>query len=303
MSLELTEIPFVLAVRRAGSLTGAARALGINHSTAFRKLRLLERRIGEPLFDRLPGGCYEPTPLGERVALTAERLSEEVHQLNRAVLGADQRLSGPLRITTSESIAQSLLLPHLRAFQERHPGIDLELDVSIRQLDLARREADLAVRTVRPVDGGLWGRKVASIAWASYKGRTRANGSPHHAEYIGWVAPFSVRAASWIEKASGGDRIRFRSSSLLQQQRAARAGLGVAVLPCYLGDADPTLERAAPRPITELRDELWIVAHEQLRSTVRIRAFLDVVTPGLRGDAALVEGHRPKGSARRSAQR
>lgn len=298
MAIEWSELPLVLAISRAGSLTAAARTMRIDHSTAFRQLRLLEERLGTPLFDRLPGGTYVATKSGEALTRVAERMSEEIDTLNRRLLGSDGRLEGALRLTTSESIAHALLLPHLRAFQDRHPLIDIELDVSNRQLDLARREADVAIRTVRPARGALWGRKVATLAWGLYgrKPKRRAQASTSSApRLIGWDSQSSsMSAARWIEKEAARERISFRTSSLLQQLEAARNGFGLAVLPCYLGDSNSELVRAQADPIAALQDELWIIAHEQLRKTARVRAFLEFIGPALRQDLALIEGRRPR---------
>lgn len=298
MTIEWSELPLVLAISRAGSLTAAARTLKINHSTAFRKLRLLEQRLGTPLFDRLPGGAYAATKNGEKLARLAERMAEDIGEVGRDLLGEDGRLTGVLRVTTSESIAHCLLLPHLRTFQETHPLIDIELDVSNRQLDLARREADIAVRTVRPLSGALWGRKVANLSWGLYgrrsRGRTKTV-TETAPRFIGWdTQSSSMKVARWIENTAGRERIAFRTSSLLQQLQATKHGFGQSVLPCYLGDIDAGVIRVEPEPINALQDELWIVAHEQLRRTARIKAFLEFIAPALRSNAALIEGRRPK---------
>src|SRR3954464_7070235 len=158
----------VLAVHRAGSLTGDAKALGIDHSTAFRRLNAVETRLGVRLFERLPGGSYEATAAGERMAAAAERMEDEALALDRDIAGRDRRLSGPLRVTSSETLAYRELTRHLAVFRKQHPGIVVELVIDNRVLSLSRREADIALRPIRPKEGDLWGRKLADVAWGLY---------------------------------------------------------------------------------------------------------------------------------------
>ena len=292
----------VLCIRRAGTLTGAAETLGIDHSTAFRRLRSLEGDLGTRLFERLPGGQYQATAAGERMALAAERMEEEMLALDRELLGHDLRLAGHLRVTSSESLAHGLLTPRIKAFRTAHPGIGIELNLDNRVLDLTRREADIAVRPLRPREGDLWGRKLADIAWAVYGARgmvkparqalSRSSGLGDR-PFIGWdESSRRIRAADWVERTAGPGAIAYRTASLLHQLAAAKAGLGLAVLPCYLGDPEPGLVRAVASPVPELTDELWIVTHVRLKQTARVRAFLDVVGAGLMGDRDLIAGRR-----------
>jgi DNA-binding transcriptional LysR family regulator len=157
----------VLAVARAGSLTQAAKPHGIDHSTVSRRLKALEERIGLRLFERLPGGACQPTAAGERMAVAAERMEDETVALERDIAGRDHRLSGRLRATSSETLAYRLLTGQLAAFREAHPGVMVELAIDNRVLSLSRREADIALRPVRPREGNLWGRKLADIAWST----------------------------------------------------------------------------------------------------------------------------------------
>lgn len=162
------DLRLVLAIVRAGSLTSAAKALGVNHSTTFRRLGALEERLGVRLFERLPAGLYAPTSAGERMAATAERVETETAALDRDLLGADLRLSGRLRVTCSETLAYALLTPCVADFRAAQPGIVLDLVIDNRVLSLSRREADVALRVARPKEPDLHGRKLADLAWALY---------------------------------------------------------------------------------------------------------------------------------------
>jgi DNA-binding transcriptional LysR family regulator len=302
MTNTANDLPLVLAVARAGTLARAAAALGVDASTVFRRLGALEKRLGSRLFERV-GGAYHATPAGERMRITAERMEEDVRALERDLLGKDLRLEGHVRVTTSESLAYRLLPSPIKAFRLAHPGISLEVNLDNRRLDLTRREADVAIRAVRPTQGELWGRKLADIAWATYrlrseqkrpKRRQPRGGTDAALPYIGWdESSQSLRVAQWIEKAAAGN-LTYRTGSLLHQLAAAKAGIGRAVLPCYLGDAEPTLVRERRQPIAELADELWIITHIQLKHTARIRAFLDMVGEGLKRERDLIAGHRPR---------
>ena len=292
--MDWNEPRVVLAVHRAGGLTAAAAALGIDHSTVFRRLNTLEKKLGVRLFERLPGGTYHPTAAGERMAAAAERMEDEMLSLDRDLAGGDRRLSGTLRVTCSETLAYARLTTHLAAFRQAHPGIVVQLVVDNRVLSLSRREADVALRPVRPREGDLWGRKLADVAWTLYASSAlldgiggplpRAEDLARH-PLIGWEeGTGSVMAAAWLERAAPAAAFVYRTNSLVNQLVAATTGLGLALLPCYLGDGRPGLARALAAPIPALAAELWIVTHADLRGTARVRAFFDIVGEGLAGE-------------------
>lgn len=300
------ELRLVLAVQRAGSLTVAAQALGIDHSTAFRRLKALEARLGVRLFERLPGGAYQTTDAGARMAAGAERMETEAAALDRDITGRDRRLCGRLRVTSSETLAYGRLTVHLAAFRRAHPGIVVELAVDNRVLSLSRREADIALRPIRPKEGDLWGRKLAGVAWAFYAAPAylHANGGllskpgdvARHA-LIGWEERASgIRAADWLVRAAPPEAFVYRTSSLINQLVAAKAGIGIALLPCYLGDADPGVARALSEPVPNMNGELWIVTHADLKETARVRAFFDLIGDSLTRERDLFEGRGAPGA-------
>jgi DNA-binding transcriptional LysR family regulator len=301
MSEDWNELKLVLAVARAGGLVGAAAALGIDHSTAFRRLQAIENRFGHQLFERVASGGYQPTTVGARMASAAERMEDEALALARDIAGRDHRLAGRLRVTSSETLAYRILTPLLAAFRDAHPGVVVELIIDNRVLSLTRRETDIALRPLRPKEGDLWGRKLADVGWAVYgtKAYFARNGFPasqkrlgEHA-LIGWDESVSgIQAAEWIAAAAPPAAIVYRTTSLVNQLEAARAGIGLAALPCYLGDPEPDLVRALPEPIAELRREMWIVTHSDLKRTARIQAFFALVGDRLAAQRALFEGRR-----------
>lgn len=293
------DLKLVLAIHRAQSLGGGATALGINHSTAFRRLNALEEKVGTRLFERLTGGVYRPTAEGERVASTAERIETEADALTREITGSDKRLTGTLRVTSSETLAYSLLTRQLARFREAHPGIVVELVVDNRVLSLSRREADIALRVTRPKEPDLFGRKLADIAWTVYAtkalikkhGRLTMTEGMLERPFVGWGAEVTgIAAADWLAERIEPDQVVYRANSLINQFIAAKAGIGFVVLPRYLGDLDPALIPAVDGPVPELTRELWIVTHSDLRKTARVRAFFDIVGEGLAAQQQVFAG-------------
>ena len=293
--MDWNDFRLILAISRAGSLRGAAQELGNDHSTIFRWLNALEARFEVQLFER-NGGVYTPTDAGDRMLLAAERMEREVLAVDRDVTGRDARLSGNLRITCSESLAYRILNDLLAEFRSRHAGITLELLVDNRQLDLLRREADIAIRATRPSEGDLFGRQIAETAWALYASpryladRGRPGGAPFEGHsFIGWDSSAAAAAASWLPATVPNDQIVYRSSSLINQMMAVKAGIGMALLPCYLGDQESDIETVSV-PEAALTRELWLITHRDLRNTARVRAFFDIVGQGLTARRQLLEG-------------
>ena len=287
------ELKLVLAIRRGNGLTSAAAALRVDHSTVYRRLKALEERLGAKLFERGLGGSYRATTAGDQVAAAAERIEAETHALDRAITGRDHRLTGRLRVTSSETLAFRLLTPEIARFRAVHPGIIIELVVDNRVLSLSRREADIALRPFRPREADLWGRKLADVAWAVYASGDLPTIDPVEPfgglPVVGWGQEVTnVRAASWVADQAPDTRIVYRSSSLVNQLVAVRAGLGAALLPCYLADPEPGVTRIGD-PVTAAAGELWIVTHADLRRTARVRAFLDLVGEGLGSQRAAID--------------
>ncbi|CAO3426604.1 LysR family transcriptional regulator [Azospirillum endophyticum] len=297
------EFKIVLAIARAGSLAGAGKDLGHDHSTIFRWLNAMEKRRGVQLFDRT-SGQYVPTDAGLQMVTSAERVEAEIMALDRSITGRDARLSGKLRITSSETLAFRILNEVLATFRREHDGIEIELLVDNRQLDLLRREADVAIRATRPQEGELFGRKIASTPWTFYGSSAYLAACCHPTDLtslsrhaiVGWDSGAVAAASLWLTKNISPHAFAYRSSSLINQLMAVKAGLGLALLPCYLGDLEPGIERVL-EPLDELTRELWLITHKDLRNTARVRAFFDHVGGGLLARRALLEGEFPRAAA------
>lgn len=292
ISFAWDDLRFVLAIARSGNLAAAAAALGVNHSTMFRRLNALEDGLGSKLFERLPTG-YRPTDSGLRLIEAAERMETEALALDRELTGRDTRLSGQLRVTCSETLGYKILTGEIARFNKLHPGIDIDLSVDNRVIDLSRREADVALRATRPSEGDLFGRKIADIRWGLFASANylREHAAPKRIDdlakhaVIGWseTAP-QTKAARWIAKHVPATAIGFRSSTILNQYIAAKDGLGVALLPVYLPTGDGRLVRVLA--LKDFTTEMWIVTHRSLKDTARVRAFMEIVGDGVKRSIA-----------------
>lgn len=289
------ELRIFLAVARAGSLSGAARSLGVNHSTVFRRIGTFEERLGVRLFERVPSG-YLLTPAGEEMQEAALRVEEEVAAIGRRVRGQDLRLSGSLRITTIDMLALWLLPRHLTRFRQDYPGIELEVSVSNAALNLTKREADIALRIGNTPPESLVGRRVGRLVFAVYAARDyRALHQESELRHHDWIGFDSEHAALARRFAEFLPEVQpaYRVNSVAAAVAAATVGIGLAPLPCAIADREQGLERICDLPASFTLD-LWLLTHEDLRHTARIRAFMDFVAEALSGEADLLEGRMPE---------
>jgi DNA-binding transcriptional LysR family regulator len=291
--LEWDDLRYVLAVASAGSLAGAARSLGVNHTTVLRRIDAFEKRLGLRLFERLPTG-YVLTAGGDELIAAARHIDETVTTLERKLAGQDLRLSGTVRVTTTDTLMGSILPEILAEFRASHPGIQVEIAVSNLMFNLTKRDADVAIRPANDPPETLVGRRVAKIAFAIYGSagyllKHKAKTLVDHQ----WVGPDDSLAgtsvAQWMRSALPTSEIALRTDSFLALRQAVQAGLGLAALPCYLGDTAPDLV-CMHRPIPEMETTLWILTHEDLRHTARIRAFTEFAAHVFGRRRPLLEG-------------
>ena len=291
--LDWNNLRYLLAVAEHGSLSGAARALTVNHSTVLRRIGRFEEQLAVRLFERLPGG-YVLTAAGEALANSARQISDTVTAVERRIIGQDLRLSGQVRVATTDTLGLFILPVLVTRFREAHPEVQIELIAGNPQADLTRRDADVAVRPTRKPPDHLVGRKVCRIAYApyaapSYLDQRRARTAlPKHI----WVAPDDSMASSvvgsYMQRRLQSAAISFRANSLALLAKACEAGLGVAMLPCYLGESIG-LTRIR-EPLDEVTTDLWILTHVDLRKTARVRALVDFLSAALGTKRALFEG-------------
>lgn len=291
--LDWNDINLVLAICRSGTLSGAARALGINHSTVFRRINAIEKDLGVRLFDRLPTG-YAMTEAGEAVHATAERIENEVFGLSRRMAGRDLSLQGQLRVTAPDGLALTILMPHIASFCRAYPDIRLDFAVTNSFLELSQREADVAIRFTASPPETVVGRRICKFAITVYGAKKYLKGVARNSlETYDWLLPGEglerVPAAKWLAQHYPAARIALRSNTFLSLREAAKQGLGVAPLPCFLGDREVTLQRLM-QPPKELDSELWVLIHPDLRYTARVRVFVDFLVDALKPEQSLIEG-------------
>ena len=267
----------VRAIAEARSLVGAAEALGLNHSTVFRRLGQIETDLGRPLFERSRSG-YAATAAGEEMVALANRMSDGVMEFERRLAGQDERPRGELRVTTTDSMFASLLAPMFATFREAYPEIRTEIIVSNASLNLSRRDADVAIRATSEPPDTLVGRKVGPMAWGVYgkTGTELATCDPLGADaiYVGFGPPMEeIEANQWIARNVPSARVVARVNTMHMAAVAAAAGIGLAVLPRVVGDSMPELTLVgAKAPAT---NALWLLTHADLKGAARVRAFMD----------------------------
>ena len=290
--LRWDDVRVFLAVARSGSLTAAAGVLGVNTSTAQRRLIALEATLGTRLFDRHPTGTL-PTAAGEALLPHAERVEETLLGGVRAIAGQDRVPRGQVHVTAPEALLAFLVEP-LASLRADFPEIDLKVSLSDRFVDLSRREADVALRPSPSPPEDAAGRRVASVAWAVYRGPA-ATSTP--SDRLPWVcfsdALARLDAARWWTRHHSGEAVLMTVNSVPAMQQVVAAAPCRGTLPCFVGDADPALRRVG----TVLPGEasaLWLLLHPDLRRTARVRAVVDRLWAVLRRDQDLFEGQRPR---------
>ena len=273
-SLAWDDLRCVLAIARTGSLSGAARSLGVGHSTVFRRLNAIERRLGVTLFDRTREG-YSVTASGELAVASASAMEIEALAVERRMLDAAGRIG--VRLATSELFAGFLLPVVLNDFLALHPEIEVEIDVSSRAVDLTRREADLAIRASNTPPDDLIGRQVGELRYAVYgaRGHSRVSSIAALADHpwLGLDQSLSHLAiARWRETHVPGAKPRVRFNSLAPMLHAVGEGLGIAILPIFAADRLDALSRLTS-VLDEPRMKLWVLSHGDTRDNARVRAL------------------------------
>ena len=274
------DIRYFLTLYRSGTLAAAGAALLLDPTTIGRRLLKLEEQLGARLFDRTPSG-YTLTDAGCRLLPRAERIEREALGVERDVAGEDQKLEGVVRLAASEMLATRFVAPHLRRFREGFPDIQLDLHCTQQDVNLARREADIALCLSRPKQEDLIIKRLAFVNAGLYAAHSyvEQHGLPkdtfagHHFIMFADNRPFE-RENTWLEERIGGATVTARMDSVSATYSATVAGLGIALLPCLIADNDPGLVRVPHGGAPEPR-QIWQAVHKDLRDSARIRAVLE----------------------------
>jgi len=284
--LDWEDLRVFVALARAGSLSAAARELKVSHATVGRRIAALEETLGRTLFDRRADG-YVLTAEGAGVLELAAEMDERAHGILRRS-GQETGLTGSVRLTATEVLAERFLIPRLAALHRRHPGIELEVVSDPRSLSLAKREADVAVRLARPQAGELVTRRLAGLAYGVY--------AAPEGDRSGWIGLDDSLAhlpeAQWLARHAAGARFVLRANTLMGQLAAARAGFGKALLPRWFADEEGGLV-ALPPPAPPPVREAWLVVHPDLKDVPRVRAVIDAVVAAFEEERERLESRGP----------
>lgn len=277
-----------LAVMREGSLSGAARALGMTQPSLGRHMRELESALGAALFARSPQGL-QPTELARELEPHAQAMASASAALRRTASAGREELTGTVRLTASEVIGTEVLPAILTEFRERHPGMVIELAPSNTAADLLRRDADIAIRMLQPTQEALIARHVGRVELGLFAHRRYldAHGQPHalaelaRHSLIGFdtESPF-IRRMRPQGLPYSREHFALRTDSDLAALAAIRAGFGIGIAQVGLMRRDPQLVRLFPAEVS-LALETWVVMHEDLRLSVRVRRLFDHLVQAL----------------------
>ncbi|MBV9462167.1 MAG: LysR family transcriptional regulator [Bradyrhizobium sp.] len=269
------DIRHFVTLAREGTLSAAARILGVDHATVARRVAALETSTGLKLVDRR-ARTTALTEDGRRIAAVAAPMEETAFALGRAARAAKPGIDGEVSISAPPNFASSVIAPQLVRLRQQHPGIRLKLIGEKRRASLNRREADIALRLLRPVEAGLIVRRIGSFGFSLYGAPAYLEKTPPHAfAFIGYDASMAASPQEvWLGTIIGDREVVLRTNDLETQVAAARSGLGIAALPHYLGDGDPNLQRHAvtQKPISR---DVWLVVHRDLRQVPAVRAVME----------------------------
>ncbi|MGJ8686205.1 MAG: LysR family transcriptional regulator [Spongiibacteraceae bacterium] len=292
-NIDWTDVHYCLAVIKQGSVTAAARELGVNHTTVSRRISALEATLEAPLFDRSTAG-WSITPVAESILPNLEQMQEAASAIARSVSADRKELSGTIRVTAVDIFIQRVIMPGLKAFTEQYPHINLELLASDETLNLSVHAADIAFRITNEPPLDVVGKKIAKFAYGVYASRELWEQYQQGNRDIGavsWMFDGSM-VPEWLPQSYPDMKVRYRSNSFNVIFDLIQQGHGFGELPCTLGDSNPELVRV-PASGTMETNGLWLLSHIDLRTTARIRIFRDFMLDYLQPLVPELEGDGP----------
>lgn len=290
--MQWDDLRIFLAVARDGSISGAAKRLAVQHSTVSRRLRSLEEKLATPLIERKASG-YVLTEAGEELRRSASKIEAEILEVEGALGGQESGASGELKVTAINNMASTILMPMFTRFSETYPDIELHIQVSNKFVRLAERDADIAIRLTNTPADTLIGTRLVTVASAVYGARGYCADMRAGVAEKKWMGieccGFHM---SWTKDACPEHGHNFFVDDTLLTVAALRHGAGLAYLPCFMGDSDPSLERFLP-PERQHDLGLWLLYHQDLRRTKRVRLFREHMLREVADVAVLFEGDAP----------
>jgi DNA-binding transcriptional LysR family regulator len=295
-NLAWDDFRLIKAIADVRTLPAAAALLGINHSTVFRRLGQIEEALGAKLFERHRSGYTLTTPGEEMVAL-AQRMDDDITAFTRKMAGREITPAGEVRVTTNDSLLIHLLTPLFVKFRKTYPDLRLDVVLANQELNLSKRDADVAIRATDSPPENLVGRRAATIAWALY-GRADDFPDPQTLDPESlydrdWVSLGDnlamLKAVRFVREHVPPERIGYKVNTVLGLAEAVEQGLGIGHLPCFIGDARPGLVRIGPLN-PDFSAGLWLLTHSDLRQSPRVRVLLDFLAAEIAPQRHLIEG-------------
>lgn len=279
--LDWDSLRFMLAIHRGGSMHAASETLGVDRATVIRRLDGLEARLGAKLFDRRRAGCVL-TRAGLEIIETVEGIADAMTALENRVGGQDRRAEGTVSVTVPEFFAVKILVPGLPRLAAAHPGISVEVTTGHGFLNLARGEADIALRNRLPEHNSLVAKRVGTVAIGLFASRdyVQRRGMPSdgfagHDLILFDETLRGMPGARWMEENRDGARVAMRGNEIFPSLAAAKAGLGVAFIPCIAAHGEPDLLPVPPGIVG--RPDIFLVTHRDLRRRARVRVVFDFI--------------------------
>ena len=284
------DVRFFLALCREGSVSRAGKLLDVNHTTVARRIAALEEMLGTRLFDRTRDG-YTMTQAAENMYDKALEMEAYALAIDRTMAGQDAELSGSLKLTAPYDFANRVIVPALPMFRESYPCIDLELLTTTGLVDLAAREADIAVRLTAKPPEYLVGRKVLPLRHGIYGAAEYIKRAPEIPDVILFRSEETM--PEWVSQYYPNAKVVLRTDNLTTMRAAVAAGLGLARMPCYEADPEPNIRRI-DEPLTPSTWGVWILSHVDLRSTARVRVCREFLAEIILEKQSLILGERSK---------
>jgi DNA-binding transcriptional LysR family regulator len=297
MIADWEDLRVFLSLSREGNLTATARRLEVSHPTVARRIKSLEDTIGARLFDRLPDR-FALTAAGEELLADAQAMEQAAESIHRRSAGLTDTAHGTVRVSAGEAMT-AFLARHLPRLRQKLQCVEFELVASHMLANLSRREADLLIREQVPDLASIVTRRLGRVAYAVYGSRKlkvadAARESMRRMPWIGFDDEHDyMPGQSWVLELLDGARPAMRVNNWLVLHEGARAGAGLAVLPCYLGDGDPALRRVGPI-LKDVAADQWLLVHRDLRDLARVRAVIDVLVRLFHEERGALEGRLPR---------
>lgn len=284
------DLKYILAIHRHGSLSAAARHLHVNHATVSRRITALEDKMGVRLFDRLPDGL-KASEHGTFAAQTAEKVERHILDLDVALASKDTHLAGPLKISAPQLIIQLQLSSILHEFTQQYPQIELSIVGTSDLVNLYRREADISLRALKKPEETLWGRRVVRQNCAYYGATEYLHNRPdkHKLACINFSWHSNTPAPEVLAHYPEA-RVVAKFDDMVSVVGAVQAHMGIARMPCFIGDAQPDFQRVRKIDLAPYHD-LWLLTHPDLRKVPRIRAFMDFAAKKLQDRQSIFLGN------------